>query len=159
MVKQAVRKKKLSNLRGKLIQKRRKILKELEAELDTSQKLSEQLSRDDADAASDILESQLALRLAELESQEMERIDDALQRIEEGSYGVCQECGGKISSERLRAMPSSTLCVKCKEAEEKQSRGSRDSGTIAEWVDTEGSMDEDLKFHDQFVPKRGRKLA
>lgn len=48
----------------------------------------------------------------------LEKIDNALERIDEGAYGVCERCGAEIGEDRLRAMPMTTLCKACKEAEE-----------------------------------------
>ena len=44
----------------------------------------------------------------------------AIERIDEGSYGVCESCGGPIGKERLRAFPRATLCVMCKQREERR---------------------------------------
>jgi DnaK suppressor protein len=41
-------------------------------------------------------------------------VDRALERVDEGTYGLCDDCGQAISSERLEAMPSATLCVTCR---------------------------------------------
>lgn len=46
------------------------------------------------------------------------KIDDALSAIENGTYGICDTCGAEIPLERLEAMPSTTMCIKCKETEE-----------------------------------------
>ena len=56
--------------------------------------------------------------LAETQSDELQRIEQALESIEVGEYGICQACGRAISQERLRAVPSATLCVVCKRSEE-----------------------------------------
>ncbi|MGE5560009.1 MAG: TraR/DksA C4-type zinc finger protein [Chloroflexota bacterium] len=48
----------------------------------------------------------------------LEKIDNALERIDEGTYGTCERCGAEIGDERLDAMPMTTLCKACKEAEE-----------------------------------------
>lgn len=48
----------------------------------------------------------------------LRKIDDALARVDEGSYGICERCGAEIGRERLEAMPMTTLCKACKEAEE-----------------------------------------
>lgn len=52
---------------------------------------------------------------------ELLQIHHALERIEEGTYGICTDCGNKIAEGRLRAMPYSTLCIGC--AEKRQARG------------------------------------
>ncbi len=51
--------------------------------------------------------------------QELRQIDAALKRIEEGSYGECQECGNDIAEGRLKANPAVTLCIKCAAAKER----------------------------------------
>lgn len=56
-------------------------------------------------------------------------IDQALERIREGTYGVCQECGEEISPRRLAYVPEATLCVSCKEFEESRASNGRHSET------------------------------
>lgn len=63
------------------------------------------------------------LRIRDRERKLIIKIKEALQRIEEGSFGICEECGEEISEERLKARPVTTLCIECKtkaEAEEKK---------------------------------------
>ena len=57
-----------------------------------------------------------ALRLA------LQEIDEALDRIEEGTYGICETCGEKISQKRLSAKPSARTCLKCAEQMEEERR-------------------------------------
>jgi DnaK suppressor protein len=52
-------------------------------------------------------------RAAELESRELAAIDDALTRMREGRYGVCEGCGENISLARLQALPDATYCIRC----------------------------------------------
>jgi len=52
-------------------------------------------------------------------------IEEALTRIDRGEFGICQECGKHISAKRLRAEPTSILCIECKEREESAQRGRR----------------------------------
>ncbi|MBI4666503.1 MAG: TraR/DksA C4-type zinc finger protein [Nitrospinae bacterium] len=59
------------------------------------------------------------LRLMEREGNLLKKINEALERIDQGRFGVCDECGGGISSERLKARPVATLCIACKEAQER----------------------------------------
>ena len=53
------------------------------------------------------------LALREQYQQRVEQIDKALRRVEEGSYGICQECAQAIEPERLEALPLTSLCIKC----------------------------------------------
>ncbi len=69
------------------------------------------------DAAFD-LERHSLYAIAEQEAQEIRLIDTALEKIENGTYGICEECGKRIERARLKALPYAVLCLKCKEAEE-----------------------------------------
>jgi DnaK suppressor protein len=63
------------------------------------------------------------LRIRDRERKLILKIKEALARIEDGSFGICEECGAGISEERLKARPVTTLCIECKtkaEAEEKK---------------------------------------
>jgi DnaK suppressor protein len=65
------------------------------------------------------------LRIRDRERKLITKIDEALQRIEDGVFGVCEACGEAIAGERLRARPVTTLCIECKgeqEAEERRER-------------------------------------
>ncbi len=66
-----------------------------------------------ADLGSDNFEQEFTLSLMETEEDTLNAIENALERIEEGSYGICEDCGAKIPKARLNALPYSTLCVKC----------------------------------------------
>lgn len=66
------------------------------------------------------------LRIRDRERKLLSKIDEALVRIEDGSYGCCEECGGPIGVDRLRARPVTTLCIECKsEQEDQEKRGGR----------------------------------
>jgi DnaK suppressor protein len=58
------------------------------------------------------------LRIRDRERKLINKIDEALERIADGSYGVCEECGEDIGAERLRARPVTTLCIECKNEQE-----------------------------------------
>ena len=66
-----------------------------------------------ADLGSDNFEQEFTLSLMESEGGVLEKIEDALERIEDGTYGECEECGAKIPKARLNAIPYATMCVKC----------------------------------------------
>jgi len=71
-----------------------------------------------ADVGTDNFQRELALGLVSNEQQVLYRIDEALRRIEERTYGKCEECGQPIKESRLKALPFATLCISCKEKEE-----------------------------------------
>jgi len=54
------------------------------------------------------------LRIRERERKLLKKIQEALSRLDDGSFGVCEECGEDIGAERLRARPVTTLCIACK---------------------------------------------
>jgi len=64
----------------------------------------------------------LLLRIRDRERKLVSKIDEAIGRIEDGSYGKCEECGGDIGIERLKARPVTTLCIDCKSLQETQER-------------------------------------
>jgi DnaK suppressor protein len=69
------------------------------------------------------------LALMEMKSETLAKIDDALRRVEEGTYGTCAECGNEISEARLRALPFASLCISCQErAEEREEPRGQDRG-------------------------------
>jgi RNA polymerase-binding transcription factor DksA len=74
-----------------------------------------------ADLGSDTFEQEVSLSLLESENQQLEEIGAALERIDQGTYGKCEECGGRISAERLQAIPYAWLCIEC-------ARGAEQSG-------------------------------
>ena len=77
-----------------------------------------------ADMATDNFDREFTLGLASNEQQGLNLIDDALRRIKEGTYGVCEDCSKPISQKRLLAVPHARLCIKCQEIEEKKKRRS-----------------------------------
>jgi DnaK suppressor protein len=66
-----------------------------------------------ADLGSDNYEQEFTLTLMESEEETLNKIEAALERIAEGVYGLCLECGGKIPKTRLNAIPYTPYCVKC----------------------------------------------
>jgi DnaK suppressor protein len=62
------------------------------------------------------------LRIRDRERRLIGKIREALQRIEDGSFGICESCGEEISEERLRARPVTTFCIECKTKQEEQEK-------------------------------------
>ncbi len=71
-----------------------------------------------ADQGSATFERELDMTLEENVRDLLAEVRGALARIEAGTYGICERCGAAIPLERLEAMPTASLCVTCKEAEE-----------------------------------------
>lgn len=66
-----------------------------------------------ADLGTDNFEQEFTLTLMESEGGTLQLIESALERIEDGVYGQCEECGARIPKTRLNALPFATMCVKC----------------------------------------------
>lgn len=74
------------------------------------------------DQASAEADQNFILRLREREQRLLKKIEEAIDRINTGTFGICESCGGEISVKRLKARPVTTLCIECKtkqEADEK----------------------------------------
>jgi DnaK suppressor protein len=79
------------------------------------------------------------LALMEMKSETLKKIDEALQRLEEGSYGTCAECGTEISEARLRALPFAVLCIGCQEkAEEREEPRAHERGAFVKELPADG---------------------
>ncbi len=74
---------------------------------------------DEADITSSELETSMRMRLRNREALFLKKIDEALRRISNGTFGECEQCGEDIDVRRLEARPTATLCVHCKEDQER----------------------------------------
>ncbi len=74
---------------------------------------------DPTDRASHETDRNFTLRLRDRDRKLIAKIEDALQRLDEGTFGTCSECGEDISEARLKARPVTTLCIACKEEAER----------------------------------------
>lgn len=77
------------------------------------------------DVGDDLIPTIIEMKLATLN-----RIEEALRQIKSGRYGICAECGGQISDNRLRALPFALRCTPCEDAHETHSQSLRRSGTL-----------------------------
>ena len=78
--------------------------------------------RDTYDLASDERDREINFILNDREREKLLAIDEALQRIKEKTYGICESCEGEIHLGRLKVLPFTRLCVKCQEENEKESK-------------------------------------
>lgn len=77
------------------------------------------LEGDEVDIVSVEKENQMDFRLKARNAIYLKKVRKSLQKIEDGSFGECEDCGAEISYNRLTARPTADLCIKCKEAEER----------------------------------------
>ena len=73
-----------------------------------------------ADVATDNYDREFSLGLASSDRQSLYELEDALKRIEDGTFGICEDCKQLITKVRLKAVPQARLCVKCQEKREKK---------------------------------------
>jgi len=121
-----MRARELNSFRKLLDERRQELMTEASRTVDGMGENREQFP-DPTDRASLEGNRNLLLRIRDRERKLITKIDEALGRIEDGSYGKCEECGQDIGIERLRARPVTTLCIDCKSLQEAQERKIRTS--------------------------------
>jgi DnaK suppressor protein len=131
----------LNHLEDRLKDRRRHLLKEINLRLSFNRS-SVCWTADTADIASNLVEHNTIMSIAQSEVREINQIDNALKKIQKGKYGVCECCSSKINKQRLIAIPFVSLCVKCKEAEE------RNEGIMVNRIET-GVCDEFGKVEEE----------
>ena len=120
-------KKELEAIRKKLVEKKAQILEELlKIRCESLNKSLKDASGDlsgysfhMADMATDLYDREFSLELAEGERERLYACDAAIKRLDEGTYGKCDDCGCGISKQRLKAVLQAELCIKCQEKQEK----------------------------------------
>src|SRR4051812_44157867 len=103
----------LLRLQKTLLARRADLRKKLASDLDHLRNYGGPESSDPADAAFESGSDEMTSQLAELESRELGKIDRALDRLRQGTYGLCENCQAKIPVGRLNVLPYTTLCIKC----------------------------------------------
>jgi DnaK suppressor protein len=77
---------------------------------------------DVGDQATAVADQNFMLRLREREQRLLKKIDEAIDRIRAGTFGICEECGELIGYKRLKARPVTTLCINCKTRQEEDEK-------------------------------------
>lgn len=121
-------KKDLKDFKKIVLKKKEEILDDLKHISDDTLRKSQKEASGDisgytyhmADVATDNYDREFSLGLASNERKSLYELDDALKRIEEGTFGICDDCQGGIPKIRLRAVPSARLCIKCQKKREKK---------------------------------------
>ena len=121
----ANRKKFMADLQQRLLDMKAKLLEEMELESKAEREGNKDEGLDTYDLASEERDREISFILSDRERSKVKNIDDALERMEEGSYGVCDACGLEIAEERLTAMPFTRLCRDCQQDQEREARSQR----------------------------------
>jgi len=141
------RKDAILNMRQVLIKRRDALRKALAGDLSQLKELGAQASGDVVDAALDCAQDEISSQLAEVESRELARIENALERMRRGQYGICEGCGVNIPVARLNALPYATSCIKCQREAERDGTGGVVDVDWSRLLDTT-SGDTDLSIND-----------
>lgn len=121
----ANRKKFLADLKANLVDMKAKLMAEIDSELKAEREGNKDEGMDTYDLASEERDREINFILSDRERVKIKQIDDALERMEEGSYGVCESCGLEIAEERLDAMPFTRLCRDCQQDQEREAKSQR----------------------------------
>jgi DnaK suppressor protein len=119
---EGLKKKDLKRFRELLIEKRDEILKNAKKTLETDMTLDSDDLADEMDLASSEYLQSFTFRLRGREKTFLKKIDHALSKIEDGTFGICEDCGEPIHIKRLDARPETTLCIRCKEDQERMEK-------------------------------------
>lgn len=115
----SVNKTQLKKFKALLESKRDEMLKRAKQTLNDDMALDTNELPDEMDLASSEYLQSFTFRLRGREKSFLDKIERALQKIEDGSYGACEECEEEISVKRLEARPETSLCIRCKEDQER----------------------------------------
>lgn len=102
-------------IKAMLLVMRKELLQDVSQSMRSESDLLKHDIGDFYDHASNDRDRELALMLADREREKLTHVDDALKRIELGTYGICESCEEIIEKERLIAMPFTKLCLSCQE--------------------------------------------
>lgn len=148
MVSPMARKDAILKMREILVLRRDALRKALAGDLSLLKELREQTAGDVVDFALDSAQDEINSQLAEVESRELASIENALERMRSGQYGVCEGCNTRIPMARLNALPYATLCIDCQREAERTGMA---ADSLADWsrvIDENGSGDSDLSIND-----------
>jgi len=112
----------MKSLKDMLLRMREELVREIARRSRESKGKTTQDIGDILDSVSEERTRELDMLLTDREKQKLKQIDDALERIEENLYGLCEECGVKIPKARLKVVPFAKYCVECKEAIEREEK-------------------------------------
>jgi len=112
-LKKGIDKKTIARLKKVLLKEREEIVGEVRQIFESSKEMGQDGIQDIGDEAANIYNKQILLSLTESERVRLQEVDEALDRIEAGTYGTCEECGEAIGLKRLEVRPVAKYCVPC----------------------------------------------
>jgi len=116
----------MKTIKEMLLKKREDLVLEISRRSKASTESAAQDIGDILDSVSEERTRELDLILTDREKRKLAQIDDAIDRIEENTYGICEECGVKIPKARLKVLPFAIFCVECQEKNEREEKYTRE---------------------------------
>ncbi len=110
----------IQGIRQKLVEQKEQLLQEAEEALHTLP--DENVFPDMGDQATAEVDRNFMLRLRGREQRLLKKIDLAIEKIDSGTYGICEVCGCEIGIKRLEARPVTTMCIECKTDQEEEEK-------------------------------------
>jgi DnaK suppressor protein len=120
-----MRKAVLKTAREKLLEMRRQVLREISEDLKQGRDTGKEEGMDTYDLASEERDREISFILTDRERDKLQAIQEALERVDDGTYGICEGCEAEISPGRLAALPFTRMCVNCQAEYEKEAKASR----------------------------------
>lgn len=114
------RDKKIQGVKMKLQEQRSALLSEAESAL--NELPGQTIFPDLGDQATAETDRNFMLRLRGREQRLLKKIDEAIERIDNGTFGICDDCGNEIDVKRLEARPVTTMCIECKTLQEEEEK-------------------------------------
>ena len=112
----------LEQFREQLEEQRKELLEKILDTINNEVELSQDDMADEVDLANVLADQNFNLRLRGRERRLIKKINHAIQRIESNEFGKCVVCEEEIALKRLRARPVTTMCIECKEEEERREK-------------------------------------
>ncbi len=139
------RKEAILSLRNVLLHRRDALRRILAGDLSSLKEMKGQASGDVVDAALDTAQDEISSQLVEVESRELSLTENALERMREGQYGICEMCGEQIPMARLSALPYATMCIGCQRTAEQQGEDAQSNVNWNRLHEHEGSEDVNIQ--------------
>lgn len=115
-----MKKQERERFKKKLLEKKRELNHQLTEFYSESKEVETGIAQDVGDKAESSYTKEFLLSLSDSEREKLILIDQALKRVETPEYGICQNCGTKITNKRLNVVPWATLCIVCQQKEEEE---------------------------------------
>ena len=116
----------MKTIKEMLLKKREDLVLEISRRSKASTESAAQDIGDILDSVSEERTRELDMILTDREKRKLAQIDDAIDRIDENTYGLCEDCGVKIPKARLRVLPFAKYCVECQEKTEREEKYTRE---------------------------------